>query len=352
MARAPRDGAGMLTIDGSEGEGGGQILRTSLSLSVVTGRPFRIERIRQGRAKPGLLRQHLTAVMAAAEVGRADVDGAVLHARELVFRPGRVRPGAYRFAIGTAGSACLVLQTVLPMLLLAAGPSTVVLEGGTHNPGAPPFDFLARAFLPRLAAMGARVHAALDRPGFYPAGGGRMTIAIEPTAALQPASVLDRGPIRRQRARALVANLPESIARRELGQVREQLGWSETDLEVTVLDGVSRGPGNVLMLEIESAHVTEVFTGFGEPRIRAETVAQRAIDEVHDYLARDVPVGPYLADQLMVPVGLAGGGAFRTVPLTAHTTTNMTVVRRFLDVAFDVTPSGDDGTVTVEVRSR
>src|SRR5262245_29250478 len=252
----------MLTVDGSQGEGGGQILRTSLSLSLVTGTPFRIERIRAGRAKPGLLRQHLTAVMAAAKVGGADVDGAVPGSNELVFRPRRVEPGTYRFAVGTAGSACLVLQTVLPPLLLAEGASLLTLEGGTHNPGAPPFDFVARAFLPRLAAMGARVRATLERPGFYPAGGGQMAVAIEPTSALQPLSLLERGEIRRRHGRAVVANLPQSIARRELATLKEKLGWAEAELETAVAaDGV-RGPGNVVMLEIESAHVTEVFTGF------------------------------------------------------------------------------------------
>src|SRR5262245_60443308 len=174
----------MEVIDGSQGEGGGQILRTALALSLVTGAPFRVEKIRAGRQKPGLLRQHLTAVTAAVEIGGAAVEGATLGSRELSFRPGSVRPGAYRFAVGTAGSAALVLQTVLPALLTATGPSTVVVEGGTHNPHAPPFDFLALAFLPLLARMGARAQATLDRPGFYPAGGGQLTVEITPAPAL------------------------------------------------------------------------------------------------------------------------------------------------------------------------
>ena len=168
----------MLTIDGSVGEGGGQILRTALALALVTGTPFRIHAIRARRRKPGLLRQHLTAVNAAATVGGASTDGASLGSRELTFRPGRITPGEYRFAVGTAGSTGLVLQTVLPPLLLASGPSTVTVEGGTHNPGAPPFDFLARVFLPLLRRMGAHVEARLDRPGFYPAGGGQCTVGL------------------------------------------------------------------------------------------------------------------------------------------------------------------------------
>ena len=342
----------MLTIDGSQGEGGGQILRTSLSLSLVTGSPFRIERIRAGRAKPGLQRQHLAAVMAAAEIGGADVEGAAPGSREVVFRPRHVEPGAYRFAIGTAGSACLVLQTVLPPLLLASGASTVTLEGGTHNPGAPPFDFVARAFLPRLAAMGAHARATLERPGFYPAGGGRMAVAIEPTAALQPLTLVERGPILRRHGRAIVADLPESIARRELSMVREKLGWAEADVESAIAGDGARGPGNVVMLEIESEHVTEVFTGFGERGVSAETVALRAIDDVRDYLTAGAPVGPYLADQLMVPLALAGSGAFRTGPLTPHAATNLAVIRDFLGIDFTVVSSGDHGTVTVEILPR
>src|SRR5437867_958993 len=164
----------MLLIDGSQGEGGGQILRTALGLSLVTGTPIRIEKIRAGRAKPGLLRQHLTAVNAATAIGAVDVEGATLGSQELTFRPGTVKPGEYRFAVGTAGSTGLVLQTVLPPLLTAPGPSTLTLEGGTHNPTAPPFDFLARAFLPLISRMGPSATARLERPGFYPAGGGQM----------------------------------------------------------------------------------------------------------------------------------------------------------------------------------
>src|SRR5882762_6595662 len=158
----------MITIDGSEGEGGGQMLRSSLALSLVTGQPFRIERIRAKRQKPGLLRQHLTAVEAAKAVGCAEVVGASLGSQTIEFRPGPVTPGNYRFAVGTAGSATLVLQTVLPSLLTASGPSTLTLEGGTHNPLAPPFDFLDRSFLPAIRQMGASVELELRNPGFYP----------------------------------------------------------------------------------------------------------------------------------------------------------------------------------------
>ena len=183
----------MIVIDGSAGEGGGQILRSSLALSLVTGKPFRIENIRAGRTKPGLLRQHLTALAAATQIGKAKVEGAVLGSKIVSFTPRGVTPGDYHFAVGTAGSATLVLQTVLPALMLASGPSTLVLEGGTHNPSAPPFDFISKAFLPILNRMGPCIKVELERYGFYPAGGGRFRVSINPAAQLSPIDLLTCG---------------------------------------------------------------------------------------------------------------------------------------------------------------
>ena len=206
---------GMLTIDGSQGEGGGQVLRSALALSLVTGRPFAIENIRAGRKKPGLLRQHLTAVLAAAEVGRAEVEGATMGSRHLVFRPSGVRSGNYAFRVGTAGSATLVLQTVLPALLLAEGESNLTLEGGTHNPFAPPVDFLVNAYLPLVNRLGPRVEVRLIRPGFYPAGGGEFTVRVQPARQLGRLALVDRGQIVARRVRVLLGHLPRHIAERE-----------------------------------------------------------------------------------------------------------------------------------------
>ena len=320
----------MLTIDGSLGEGGGQILRSSLALSMVTGRPFRIEKIRAGRKKPGLLRQHLTAVRAAGEVCAATMTGASMRSGELTFEPGRVRPGRYAFAVGTAGSATLVLQTVLPALMFADGASQLTLEGGTHNPWAPPFDFLARTLLPLLGQTGAVVTASLERPGFYPAGGGKFEVSIEPGGEARRIDLLERGQIVSRRGRALVARLPDEIAERELDVVHRNLGWSRDDLRVERVDN-SAGPGNVVMLEIVSEHVTEVFTGFGQVRVGAGVVAGHAVREAKQYLAAGVPVGGHLADQLLVPMALVGG-RFRTIAPTRHTRTNIDLIQRFVDV--------------------
>lgn len=327
----------MIEIDGSQGEGGGQVLRTSLALSVCTGRPLRIENIRAGRPKPGLMRQHLTAVRAAAAISDATVSGDAIGSRRLTFEPQTIRPGEYEFRIGTAGSTTLMLQTILPPLLTADGPSTIRLEGGTHNPHAPPFDFLARAFLPLIERMGPRVAAELERPGFYPAGGGRLRVRIDPASRLAPLHLPGRGEVRSRICRGVVSSLPGDIVTRELAVLRERLAWPDECFEHRQLPP-GHGPGNVLTVEIESEHVCEVFTGFGERGVRAETVAQRVLDEVEEYLAAGVPVGRRLADQLLLPLALSaahgtdGGGSFVTLPLTRHATTNIDVIRRFLDV--------------------
>lgn len=333
------------TIDGSAGEGGGQILRTALALSLVTGEAFRIRNIRAGRRKPGLLRQHLTAVRAAIDVGQAAADGAELGSTELVFRPTRIKPGAHRFAVGTAGSATLVLQTVLPALLTASEPSTLVLEGGTHNPFAPPFDFLDRTFLPLINQMGPRVSARLERPGFYPAGGGRFTVTVEPTAKLSPFDLLERGEIVHRQARALVAALPVAVGERELDVLQGRLSWPRECLAVDNLDP-RYGPGNAVLVELGSREITEVFTGYGERGLQAEAVGEAVASEVKAYLAAGVPVGVHLADQLLLPLALAGGGAFRTMPLSRHSLTNLEVLRDWLGCAIHL-EKADNRTVKV-----
>jgi RNA 3'-terminal phosphate cyclase (ATP) len=327
--------AAAVEIDGSIGEGGGQILRSALALSLVTGKPCSLKNIRAGRKKPGLLRQHLTALNAAAEVSSAMVEGGALGSRELFFDPGSVRAGSYRFSVGTAGSTTLVLQTVLPALVIASDPSEIVLEGGTHNPFAPPFDFLDRVLLPVLSRMGPRVRAELERPGFYPAGGGVFRIAVEPAPRLSRIDLLERGEITGRKALARVSNLSPRIAERELATVGKSLSWNAECLQSEQVQD-AMGPGNVLTLEIESENVTELFTGFGRREASAEQVAEDVVKQVREYLVSGAPVGPYLADQLLVPFAIAGGGRYRTVRPTRHTLTNIEIVRMFLDVDISV----------------
>jgi RNA 3'-terminal phosphate cyclase (ATP) len=331
----------MITIDGSIGEGGGQILRTALGLSMVTCQPFRIENIRAGREKPGLLRQHLTAVNAAAAICGASAEGAAISSLQLSFSPGKIKSGEYTFSIGSAGSTTLVLQTVLPALLTADGPSTLTLEGGTHNPFAPPIDFLEKAFLPLIARMGPRVTVALERAGFYPAGGGRVVVKIEPVKKLLPLHLPERGEIKKRLAKAVVASLPGEIAKRELDRVEHMLGWTGEQLQICQYPN-EWGPGNVLTLEIESEHVTEVFTGFGMKGVTAQAVAERAVQPARRYLAANVPVGEYLTDQLLLPIVLAGAGSFHTLAPTRHTNTNIDVIARFISVRTILKDTGRD----------
>jgi RNA 3'-terminal phosphate cyclase (ATP) len=330
----------MITIDGSQGEGGGQILRTSLALSLVTGQAFRMERIRALRQKPGLLKQHLTAVEAAKAVGCAEVAGAALSSQDLEFKPGPITPGNYRFAVGTAGSATLVLQTVLPALLTAAGVSTLTLEGGTHNPLAPSFDFLGRCFMPLIHRLGPSVELELKRPGFFPAGGGRFHARVEPVTKLARLNLLERGPIRSRQARVWLSKLPGHVAQRELAVVREELKWRDEECSVETVHH-PMGPGNALVLAIEAEHVTGVFTSFGERGRSAEEVAKSAASAARGWIEANVPVDEHLADQLLIPLALAGGGSFRTTQPSLHTTTNVEVIQRFLPVPVHIAQESD-----------
>src|SRR5262245_60572941 len=262
----------MLTLDGRMGEGGGQVLRSALSLSVALGREVRVTNVRGGRKKPGLLRQHLAAVRAACAISGGSAEGDELGSSEVVLRPGPIRAGSFEFGIGSAGSTLLVLQTVLPPLLLADGPSTLVLEGGTHNPLAPPFEFLERSFVPQLAKTGLEMELQLHRPGFHPAGGGRVRAVISPLARARPLDPLERGPARRQHCEIGLVHLPAAIAEREWETLSRRLGWSA---EQRVDRDVSRstGPGNCVSALLEFEHVTEVLTAFGERGVSAEGVA-------------------------------------------------------------------------------
>ena len=331
----------MLSIDGSFGEGGGQIIRSSLALSLVTGKAFRVYNVRAGRPKPGLQPQHLTAVRAAAEVGGARVEGAGVGAREFTFLPGEVTAGQYRFPIGTAGSTTLVMQTVLPPLLRASGPSLLTFEGGTHNPHAPPFDFIEKTFLPLVNRTGPTVTVELERYGFYPPGGGRFSVYVEPGAEARRLDLVERGVILAERARALCVNLRADIGERELKVAAEQLGLTLDQLRLDTSENAI-SPGNVFTVEVESELLTEVFTGVGQRGVRAEQVAARAVEEAKRYLEVGAPVGEHLADQLLIPLALAAGGSYTTGPLTPHTTTNIEVVRKFLPVEITTTQLTED----------
>ena len=354
-------------IDGSHGEGGGQILRTSLALSIITNQPLVIRNIRAGRAKSGLRRQHLTCVQAAAALCNAELRGASVGSQHLEFTPREPTTATELvFDIGTAGSTTLVVQTILVPAIVARRSLRFTVEGGTHNPMAPPFDFIDRVFAPHLRAMGARLELSLERYGFVtgaPSGPrgrdkrdfydaetaerGKLAITIEPQLPdrLAHLDLTTAGPVTSRHACALIAKLPTHVATRELEVVRERLGFAEFECEVRELS--SGGPANLLMIEIERGGLRELITVHGEKGLRAETVATRACDELAAYLAADVPVGEHLADQLLLPMAVAGGGRFRCATPSLHATTNIDTIAKFLDVPIRIEPEGASAVISI-----
>jgi RNA 3'-terminal phosphate cyclase (ATP) len=350
-------------IDGSHGEGGGQVLRTSLALAIVTGRKLRMRRIRAGRKQPGLQRQHLACVEAAARLCGATVGPVDVGAQELVFAPPGMERGGFTpppgidacprelaIDIGTAGSATLVAQTILVPAIVRGEPLHAVITGGTHNPLAPPFEFLDRVFAPHLRAMGADVTFTLERHGVLPDGGGRLVLDVR-GGALRPIEVVRAGPVVARRAIAIVARLPRHVAERELAVAQERLGppaavRGSRPLHVPMACEVRElpddGPHNVFMVEVElESGARELATAHGRKGYPAEDVADDALDELEDFLEAGVPVGAHLADQLLLPLAVAGGGRFRTLgPLSLHATTNIEIIQQFLDVPIRTEPAG------------
>lgn len=341
----------MIELDGSLGEGGGQILRTALALSLITGQPFRIDNIRSKRPKPGLMRQHLACVQAAVAVGGgAGHTQAVGHSGQavqvgetsLTFTPGKVCAGNYEFAIGSAGSCMLVLQTVLWPLVLADRVSTIKLSGGTHNPMAPSLSFL-KLLAPYFSGPGPVLFdVELRRHGFYPAGGGEVQVRLHPPAqGLGPINLMQRGVLLEAYAECLHAGIPRGVAERELAVLKSGLGWRDEQLRNRALRS-NEGPGNALMVVLQYEHITEVFTSYGDKGVSAEQVAQKVLQEVRAYQVHQAPVGPHLADQLMIPLALAGvqgkKGQYWATELTEHARTNVQVIEEFLPVKFTIQP--------------
>ncbi len=326
-------------IDGSQGEGGGQVLRTALSLSILSRRPLHLTRIRAGRGKPGLMRQHLACVKAAQAISAADVEGASLGSTELRFMPHALAAGSHHIDIGSAGSTGLVLQTVLPPLLLAKSESRIAITGGTHNPLAPSTDFLSRCFLPQLAAMGARVRLDVEKPGLFPAGGGRIVAHVTP-APLAPLHLAGRGRQVAMGADAMIAAVPAHVGERELRTVGEAYPQVAANSRLHDL-GSRTGPGNVLSLWAQFEHVAELVTTHGERGVSAETVAERAHAALTRYLDSGAVVGPHLADQLLLPMWLAGGGSFSTVSAHGHLRTNAGLIVAMTGARIDIRERAD-----------
>ncbi len=357
----------MVEVDGAHGEGGGQVLRTSLALAALTGRAVRLTRIRAGRAKPGLAPQHLTTVHALARVCAADVAVARLGATELVFRPqASPQPGAYVFDVrdaargGSAGAVTLLFQALLLPLAYAASPTTLTLRGGTHVPFSPPFDYLDQVFLPALAPTGVRAEVHLDAWGFYPVGNGQMRATVDPLptpvhsdaslARLAPLTLTERGALRRVWGHAVACNLPADIAQRIANRARNVLSREGLKSEITPRREGGPGMGAALFLVAEYETAVAGFTALGAKGKPSEQVADEACHALLTHHATEAPVDPHLADQLLLPLALAGGpSVFRTSAATDHLLTNAHVIQRFLPVRIAVAGEvGDVATVTVD----
>lgn len=368
----------MFTIDGSTGEGGGQVLRTALSLAAILGQPIQITNIRAGRKQPGLRPQHVQSVKAAAALCNARLDGVQEHSRELRFEPQTPpQSGAYVFDIGTAGAATLVLQTVLLPLALAGGPSTVIIRGGTHVSWSPPFDYVEQVYLPALAALGIQCRLELVKWGFYPKGGGELRATIEPAAAalagpapalaglslypgrgrpsqhptaspalagLRPSQVSPwtppRGELVALSVLSAAANVGNQVTARQASRAYNRLAAAKLPVtpQTRLLNPPSIGPGTCVFVLAEYANGARAgFTGYGRQGYPAERVADDAVDAFLAHHASDAPVDPHLADQLILPLALLDQPlVFHTSQITQHLLTNIWVVEQFLGPRFRV----------------
>jgi len=336
-------------VDGSMGEGGGQILRTSLALACITGRNLRIENIRAARLNPGLAKQHLSCVHAAQEICGGQCTGAAIGSQVLDFQPGPICGGDFSFDIGSAGSATLVIQTILPALFLAEKPSTIAVTGGTHNPWAPPFDFLAETFLPAIATAGFDADCKLVKHGFFPAGGGKIALNIRPRQETQNQPIDFCQPVENIQiyARIYTAKLSAHIAQRQKKLLLQSKLKFRSIEHIEVTD--SDGPGNCVMLRLCGGGRTAVFTAFGQKGKPSEKVVDEVVRLAENFLPSGAAIDRYLADQLLIymailnsrpggekPAPAKAGGCYTTNDLTTHLTTNIETIKKFLPVDFKI----------------
>ncbi len=328
-----------LYIDASVGEPSGLIVRAAMVLSATQQRAIKITKIRTQQAKPGLRHQHLCVVRALAQICGGELTGAKLNSTDLHFVPGPVTPGAYCFVVDKPGSASLVLQSILLPLVLAKGDSQVALEGGTHNAGAPCYDFIERGLIPVLRSMGAHIELSLERPGFVAGGEGRILLNVKGGSPLLGLDLIEAGELMFRRATALVCNLPGTIAIRELHAARDLLEWKNEECLPRVF-GDCEEQGNVLILEMQFAKLCELISVVGERHLSAEEVGLRAGEAMRNYLAHGAPVGAALAEQLIMAFALAGQGQFRTGPLSPAAQASVELCRAFLPTTIELVETG------------
>jgi RNA 3'-terminal phosphate cyclase (ATP) len=332
-----------LEIDGSFGEGGGQLSRYAMALAAITGRPIILRNIRARRPRPGLMAQHLTALRAVAEVCGGVLEGAELGAGEVRFQPGRIRGGDYRFEVGTAGSIVLVLQALLPVILHADGPCRLVVSGGTDVRMAPPVDYLRQVFLPWLARMGARVSIDSVRHGYYPRGGGEVSLTLMPCGPLSPLVAASPGALRSLRGVAHVSRLPRHIPERMAGAARASLaGFGPVEIDIQVLSEVEAcGTGGAMVLVAETEHSLLGAAVVAERGVTAERLGEEAGRALRAELAAGAVLDIHAVDQLLIYAAQAWGDSSFTVrEISLHARTVMWLIAQFLPVEFRVEAQG------------
>jgi RNA 3'-terminal phosphate cyclase (ATP) len=321
----------MIIINGSYREGGGQILRSSLTLSIITGQAIEIRNIRARRPKPGLCPQHLTCVKASASICGAQLEGAELGSQHLIFIPDKVKPGHYSFAIGTAGSVMLVFQTVLLPLVLSQGASEVTLIGGTHVPWSPCFHYIDLVFRPTVSAMGISFKMELERWGYYPKGGGIVRTRILPSKGLSPFKpAFQREERVRVKAISATARLLDHVRKRQSARVKSALEDRAVKVEIKELEGSALCPGSLLFCWISGQGRYGGFTGLGAKGKPAEKVADEAVSGLLSFLDSGAACDKYLSDQILLPAVLAGGEShWTTDSISNHFHTNVWVTECF-----------------------
>jgi RNA 3'-phosphate cyclase len=346
---------GFLEINGALGEGGGQVLRSSLTLSVLTERPIFIRNIRLNRSKHGLLAQHLKSVDAAAAVSNAQVEGAALGSTSLTFRPSKIRSGRYKFDIGTAGATSLVFQTIFLPLSRASASSSVIITGGTHVQWSPCYHYLEKQWLPYMHLMGFDTDVELNTAGFYPQGGGRIDTVIRPATTITPLNLIERGKLIRLTGISAVANLSRGIAERQKHQALGRLvsiagALGQPDIQIKVHQLPSSTKGTLLLLLAEFENGSACYYALGELGKPAERVADEAVDALLAFLNTQAALDHYLADQLLLPLSFAAGvSILHTNQISQHLLTNAEIIRQFLPVTISIDGGlGEPGIICID----
>jgi RNA 3'-terminal phosphate cyclase (ATP) len=345
----------MIEIDGSFGEGGGQILRTSLSLSCLFEKPFRIFNIRKGRKKPGLMPQHLTCVKAMQMLSDAEVTGDNIGSLELIFKPRLVRGGEFFFDIGTAGSISLVLQTMIPSLIFSKDKARIILKGGTHVPFSPTFDYISNIFVPILKRVGIDIRIKIESYGFYPKGGGKVIAETFPAENIKPIKIKERGNILKISGYSGVGNLPLSIAERQksavLKKIHSDMEGLTCPVEIEVLDVPAFGQGTFTYLHSESENSTAGFTALGQRGKSAEIVGKETASKFIEYYSTNAALDKYLADQIVLYLSMPKEESEFTVScITQHLITNLWAIGIFHNFKYSVNGEiGGHGDVKISV---